>query len=107
MLVEHFGTYSSEYRRRLAYLQGHRIERVAMEATGIYWITLYQQLEAAGIGVSRINPKETKQQKGKKTDVRERLDSEALCSRLAERALYPRRQAAGDPLPGRGAAGCY
>jgi transposase len=71
VVVENFGTYSSDYQRLLAYLQDHRIERVAMEATGIYWINLYQLLEAAGIRVSLINPKETKQQKGKKTDVRD------------------------------------
>ena len=37
-----------------------------MEATGIYWIRLYSLLEASGIKVSLVNPKETKQKKGEK-----------------------------------------
>lgn len=71
MVVENFGTYSSEYHRCINYLQQRSIKRVAMEATGIYWISLYGLLEAEGIKVSLVNPKETKQKKGKKTDVRD------------------------------------
>jgi transposase len=69
MAVENFGTYTSEYHRCISYLQQRCIKRVAMEATGIYWISLYNLLEVAGIKVSLVNPKETKQKKGKKTDV--------------------------------------
>ena len=69
--VENFGTYTSEYHRCISYLQGLGIKRVAMEATGIYWISLYGLMEAAGIRVSLVNPTETKQKKGKKTDVRD------------------------------------
>jgi len=71
LLVENFGTYTSEYYRCINYLQEQGIKRVAMEATGIYWISLYNLLESAGIKVSLVNPKETKQKKGKKTDVRD------------------------------------
>ncbi len=70
-IVDNFGTYTGEYHRLISYLQQRSIKRVAMEATGIYWIGLYNLLEAAGIRVSLINPKETKQKKGKKTDVRD------------------------------------
>ena len=69
--VESFGTFTSEYHRCIAYLKNLGIMRLAMEATGIYWISLYNLLEAAGIRVSLVNPKETKQKKGKKTDVRD------------------------------------
>lgn len=69
--VESFGTYTSEYQRCIAYLKQLGIKRLAMEATGIYWISLYNLLEAADIRVSLVNPKETKQKKGKKTDVRD------------------------------------
>jgi transposase len=71
VVVENFGTYSSEYHRCIDYLQQVGVKRVAMEATSIYWISLYNLLEAAGIRVSLVNPKETKQKKGKKTDVRD------------------------------------
>ena len=66
MVVENFGTYTSEYHRCINYLQQRCIKRVAMEATGIYWIRLYSLLEASGIKVSLVNPKETKQKKGEK-----------------------------------------
>ena len=69
--VESFGTFTSEYYRCIVYLKNLGIKRLAMEATGIYWISLYNLLEAAGIRVSLVNPKETKQKKGKKTDVRD------------------------------------
>jgi len=69
--VDNFGTYTSEYHRLIHYLQQRGIQRVAMEATGIYWISLYNLLEDAGIRVSLVNPRETKQKKGKKTDVRD------------------------------------
>lgn len=71
IMVENFGTYTSEYHRCINYLKERSIKRVAMEATGIYWISLYGLLEGAGIRVSLVNPRETKQKKGKKTDVRD------------------------------------
>ena len=69
--VVHFSTYTSDYHRCIDYLKGHKIERVAMEATGVYWIALYEMLERNGIGVCLVNPKEVKQVKGRKTDVKD------------------------------------
>lgn len=69
--VKNFGTCSSDYHDCISYLQEHAIERVAMEATGVYWLSLYGMLESTGIKVSLVNPKQTKQQRGKKTDVQD------------------------------------
>ena len=69
--VKNFGTCTSDYHHCIRYLQDHHIKRVAMEATGIYWLSLYGMLESAGIKVSLVNPKQTKQQRGKKTDVQD------------------------------------
>lgn len=69
--VVHFSTYTSDYYRCIDYLKGHGIERVAMEATGVYWIALYEMLERSGISVCLVNPKEVKQVKGRKTDVKD------------------------------------
>jgi transposase len=69
--VVHFSTYTSDYHRCIDYLKGHKIERVAMEATGVYWIALYEMLERKGIDVCLVNPKEVKQVKGRKTDVKD------------------------------------
>jgi len=88
--VENFGTYSREYQRCIEYLRQWKIKRVAMEATGIYWIPLYQLLEQAGIRVSLVNPKETKQKKGKKTDVRDcRWIQKLFCAGLLKESFIP------------------
>lgn len=42
-----------------------------MQATGMYWQSLYFLLEASGMYVCMVNPKETKQVKGRKTDVKD------------------------------------
>ena len=69
--VENFETYTSEYYRCVNYLQASKIERVAMEATGVYWIGLYSMLEKSGIHVCLVNPRETRSRKGHKTDVQD------------------------------------
>jgi transposase len=66
-----FGTCTSDYHECVEFLQLEKVTRVAMEATGVYWIAFYSMLESAGIKVSLINPAEIKQRKGKKTDVRD------------------------------------
>jgi transposase len=66
-----YGTFTQDYRRCVQDLQQAGIEQVAMEATGVYWIALYELLERAGIGVCLVNPKETRQVKGRKTDVKD------------------------------------
>jgi transposase len=66
-----FDTYTADYYRCAVYLQERGIEDVAMEATGIYWIALYAILESCGLKVCLVNPKETKQVKGRKTDVQD------------------------------------
>jgi len=48
-----------------------RQTEVAMEATGVYWMALYAMFESCGIKANLINPKETKQVKGRKTDVKD------------------------------------
>jgi len=69
--VESFGTTTAEYKRCATYLQQNSIKRVAMEATGVYWIGLYTMLESSQIKVSLVNPRQTMQKKGSKTDVRD------------------------------------
>lgn len=42
-----------------------------MEATGVYWITLYDILEADGFEVTLVNPADSKNLPGRKTDVQD------------------------------------
>lgn len=66
-----FDTFTSDYYKCVEYLQQKGIKHVAMEATGIYWMALYAMLESCGLKVCLVNPKETKQVKGRKTDVKD------------------------------------
>ncbi|MFN2439755.1 MAG: IS110 family transposase [Chitinophagaceae bacterium] len=67
--VKSFDTFTSGYYECAEYLQQKGNTEVAMEATGVYWMALYAMLESCGIKVCLVNPKETKQVKGRKTDV--------------------------------------
>jgi transposase len=67
--VTSFGTFTDEYLKAIAYLKEHLITAVAMEATGVYWITLFDMLEAAGISVTLVNGKQVKYLPGRKSDV--------------------------------------
>ena len=67
--VVNFKTFTGEYRKCIGYLKDHGIQRVAMEATGVYWICLHEMLEEEAIEVCLVNPKEVSQVKGRKTDV--------------------------------------
>lgn len=69
--VVSFDTFTSDYYKCVEYLQQRNISHVAMEATGIYWMALYAMLESCGLKVCLVNPKETKQVKGRKTDVKD------------------------------------
>jgi len=67
--VAFFGTFTEDYLKAIAYLKGHNITSVAMEATGVYWITLFDMLEGAGITVTLVNGKQVKYLPGRKSDV--------------------------------------
>ena len=69
--VVNFETFTADYKRCVNYLKENGISQVAMEATGVYWIAFHEMLEQAGIQVCLVNPKEVKQVKGRKTDVKD------------------------------------
>jgi hypothetical protein len=43
----------------------------AMQSTGVYWIPLYEILDARGFEVYLVNPRHTKNLPGRKSDVQE------------------------------------
>ena len=47
------------------------VTHVAMEATGVYWMALYEVLEEHGLSVTLINPRHFKNVAGQKTDVKD------------------------------------
>lgn len=69
--VKSYGTFTSEYKLLVSYLQLHQITSVAMEATGVYWYCLYEMLEEAGIEVYLVNGAHVKNVPGRKSDVQD------------------------------------
>ena len=67
--VRAFETFTVDLHRLADWLQEKEIETVAMEATGVYWIPIYEILEGRGLEVYLINARHIKNVPGKKTDV--------------------------------------
>lgn len=66
---EVFGSTTSELKKLCARLVEHKVRSVAMEATGVYWMCLYDVLETAGIEVIVVNGRQSKHVPGRKTDM--------------------------------------
>jgi transposase len=73
--VQWFSTFTSDLIRLAEWLTRCGITSVAMEATGVFWIPLYEILEARGFDVRLVNAHHVKNVPGRKTDV---LDCEWL-----------------------------
>jgi transposase len=69
--VQTFGSFTADLHRLAKWLQACRIETVVMQATGVYWMAVYQVLESYGFEVYGVNAKYTKTLPGRKTDVLE------------------------------------
>lgn len=69
-VVSHL-TFTEDFLLLRDYLLKHQVKTVAMEATGVYWVILYEILEEAGIDVWLVDGRQTKQVPGRKTDVKD------------------------------------
>lgn len=69
-VVSHL-TFTEDFCNLRDYLLGLGVKTVAMEATGVYWVILYEILEEAGIDVWLVDGRQTKQVPGRKTDVKD------------------------------------
>ncbi len=69
--VREFGCWTAALNQMAEWLKSCRIDTVAMQATGVYWIALYDVLEQHGIRVVLVNAQHTKNVPGRKTDVQE------------------------------------
>jgi transposase len=67
--VRKFGTFTGELQRTSDWLESCGVRTVAMESTGVYWIPLFQVLEARGFEVFLVNARHYKNVPGRKTDV--------------------------------------
>ncbi len=69
--VRSFGCFTEDLRALADWLQRCGIETVALQSTGVYWLPLYDILAQRGIRVWVVNPRETRNMPGRKSDVQE------------------------------------
>jgi transposase len=76
---ETFDTFSEGLKRLRQWLKEHRVRHVAMESTGVYWIPVWNMLEASAYRFQQtlVNPAQVRALAGRKTD---QID----CGRIAE-----------------------
>lgn len=78
-----FRTFTAELERLASWLVEERVDLVAMEATGVFWLPVWYALDDAGLRVEVVNAGHVKRVPGRKTDVK---DSQWL-AQLAECGL--------------------
>jgi transposase len=64
-----FGTFTGDLEALRDWLKERGVRTVAMEATGVYWLYLYEVLEAAGLEVVVVNGRHVQNVPGRKTDM--------------------------------------
>ena len=69
--VRPFGTFTPDLYALADWLATCQIETVAMESTGVYWIPVYEVLEARGFRVYLVNAHHVKHVPGRKSDVKD------------------------------------
>ena len=66
--VQIFATFTEDLKKMAAWLVRCGITTVAMESTGVYWIPLYEVLEAHGVRPCLVNARNMKNVPGRRTD---------------------------------------
>ncbi len=69
--VRAFGTFTPDLTALAQWLAQCQITTVAMESTGVYWIPIYELLEARGFAVYLVNARHLKHVPGRKSDVQD------------------------------------
>jgi len=69
--VRQFDTFTPDLYALADWLQACGVDTVAMESTGVYWIPVYEILEARGFAVSVVNARHVKNVPGRKSDIQD------------------------------------
>lgn len=67
--IQSFPTFTADLQRLADWLMACRVTHVAMEATGVYWIPIFEILDARGFQVILVNARHVKNLPGRKSDV--------------------------------------
>lgn len=68
-IVRVFGNYTVDLQAIGRWLKEYRVETVAMESTGVYWIPLFEELERQGFECLLISSRSLRRVAGKKSDI--------------------------------------
>lgn len=69
--VRKFGTFTPDLHALADWLVECGVDTVAMESTGVYWIPVYEILEACGLQVFVVNARHLKNVPGRKSDIQD------------------------------------
>src|SRR6516225_9936962 len=69
--VRRFGCTTAELKAMAQWLKQCGIQTIALQSTGVYWVSVYDILEEAGFEVYLVNANATKNLPGRKSDVQE------------------------------------
>ena len=67
--VRSFGTFTADLHRLVDWFTQCGVETVVMESTSVYWIPVFELLDARGFTVFLVNARDAKHVPGRKTDV--------------------------------------
>jgi transposase len=78
-----FGTFTQDLERLRDFLREHKVHRLIMESTGVYWMPVWNVLERGDwkFDLVLVNPQHVRALPGRKTDRKD-------CKRLAELGQY-------------------
>ncbi len=69
--VQKFGCFTADLHNLARWLKKCKVTTVAMESTGVYWISLFQILESYEFEVKLVNARHVKNVPGRKSDVQD------------------------------------
>lgn len=67
--IRRFASFTADLEALAVWLRHCRVDTVAMESTGVYWIPVFQVLAARGFDVVLVNARHVKHVPGRKSDV--------------------------------------
>src|SRR5437773_10623574 len=69
--VKEYDAYTGELHQMAEDLKAASVTHVGMEATGVYWMAVYEILEQYGFKVTLVNARNYKNVAGQKTDIKD------------------------------------
>src|SRR6266581_5790686 len=87
--VRSFPTFTQDLHALADWLQQCRVDTVAMESTGVYWIPLFQILEARGIEVHLVNAQHVHHDRPRRISQAETLPTWSGSCRILRRFVLP------------------